>query len=151
MSDLERLRGALQDVEKRAASLPWAHERQWRAQTHVGKAGNAVLVDLHDLSVKLGLAVVEVVARLGPGLDTGAVVFVTGRGRHVGGHSVLRDAVTRRLGELGTQKGWSVRPAGPGRVRLVIDPAAASDGMGWFFWAFVILLIAAIVLVVTAQ
>jgi DNA-nicking Smr family endonuclease len=140
-ADAQRLRDALGEVEQRAGSLPWARERRWRASTHLGVVGDAVGVDLHDLSVKLALEAVDRVAELAPELGCASVVVVTGRGARAGGVSPLRDAVRARLAERAAEHGWRVVPEGAGRVRLVVDPRRAGHGgLGPLFWLVVALL-----------
>ncbi len=139
-ADLLTLRNNLEAVERRATSLPWSARRPWRCTTHLGVAGGLPTVDLHDLSVPLALDAVERIVALD--LNCGGVVLITGRGRHTGGRSRLRDAVLSRL----HQRGIPATPRGPGRVEVVLDPRrlhAARPGMGLLFWALVALLVVA--------
>lgn len=142
-ADVDRLRTALAAVEQRAGSLPWAAERRWRTATHVGRLEGVPAVDLHDLSVALAVRATD--AALEVELDAGEVLLVTGRGRGSGGVSPLRDAVRGRCAEIAAGRGWRVVPEGPGRVRVVVDPARASRrGMGLLFWLLVALLAAGV-------
>lgn len=136
-ADLRRLREILVATENDAADLPWAQERPWRADTHLGTADGLPAVDLHDLSVRLAL---DTVARvLGGDLQTGGVVWITGRGRRSGGVSPLRRAV---LGLLEAREGVVVRPRGPARIEVIVDPdraRRARPGLGVLFWLVVAL------------
>ncbi len=84
--------------------------------------GETPVVDLHDLSLRLGVAVVDTLEVLGPELQCGEIRLITGRGRHTGGVSRLRDAVFGALRDVAGRKGWEVRQDGPGRLHLVLDP-----------------------------
>ncbi|MCA9567964.1 MAG: Smr/MutS family protein [Myxococcales bacterium] len=141
--DLQTLAAALAPVEREAASLPWSAQDPWRSTTHLGIADGLPLVDLHGLSVRLGLAAVD--AALAADLASGAVILVTGRGRHTGGHSKLRTAVLAHLEE---QDGVRVVPRGAARVEVVLDEDRARKaraGMGLLFWLFVALLLLGLV------
>ena len=149
MEELHRVRSSLAEVARRSRDLPWGKERPWRPETHVGVEGGIVVVDLHDLSVRLGVMATEQV--LDTELDGGAVVFITGRGRHSVGPSRLRQAVLDRLLEQAGERGWQVRPQGPGRVLVVTDPerapATAAGRLPALFWLVVLLLGGAVVVV----
>jgi len=107
------------------------------------------VIDLHDLSVKLGLAVVEVIAEQGRGLPAGAVTLIPGRGKHTPGKSTLRDAVRHALMELARDEGYALFPRGPGRFVIITDPdrapASATGRPGPLFWAVVALVVAGII------
>lgn len=149
--DVDRLRQGLHDVARRAKDLPWAKERRWRPGTHVRWEGELATVDLHDLSVRLGLAAVDVVETLGPDLATGAVRIVTGRGNHTGGRSVLKDGVVKELRAASSAAGWGLRQPTAGSLVVVFDasraPAAASGQLGGLFWGFALILGGAILLI----
>ncbi len=76
-------------------------------------------LDLHDLNIKWGLRALEVLDEVA--LESGELRVVTGRGRHTGGVSRLRQAVSGKLGALAEQRGWRVYPDGPGALRVVLD------------------------------
>jgi hypothetical protein len=126
-------------VEERARTLDWAAERPWTRRTHLGASDGLPLIDLHDLSVRLALDAVN--AALALDLGTGGLVLVTGRGRHGGGRSPLRDAVQQALSARGLQ----VAPRGPGRLEVVVSPdraKGARPGLGLLFWLVVALAVA---------
>ncbi|MBN2800198.1 MAG: hypothetical protein JXX28_13750 [Deltaproteobacteria bacterium] len=133
------LRRALLPIEQRAAELPWAHERRWRAQTHAWVEGGVTVLDLHDLSVKLGLEAVDLALTVEHA--AGGLTLITGRGKHSGGRSPLREAVLTHLAEQGVPH-YAARP---GRVEVVWDEGARSrarGGLGCLFWLTVAALIA---------
>ena len=98
-------------VEADAQRLPWAKERAWRVDTHVSVSGPWLEVDLHDLSVTLALDVLHANTDHGPP----CVRLITGRGKHTGGQSRLREAVY----DAARAAGWRVAAVGPGRLELV--------------------------------
>ena len=137
MSDVLRLREALATIEEDAKSLQWNEERPWKPETHVWEEGYCACVDLHDLSIKLALKVVERVAHAE--ITGGAVHFITGRGRHsIDGRSRLREAVTEALLELSEHNHWGLREPRAGRITLITDaeiaPVAAKGGLDWWVW-----------------
>jgi hypothetical protein len=146
LSPVDELRAALQHIEDRATGLPWAKQRPWTVATHVWDEAGLPVADLHDLSVKLGLAVVETVAELGSDLPAGAVTLIPGRGKHTPGKATLRDAVRGALMELARANDYVLFPRGPGRFVLITDaeraPAAATGRPGPLFWAVVALVVA---------
>ena len=140
MTDLQRLRGALGPVEALARKQPWDRERPWRASTHVWLEDGVVVVDLHDLKVKPAKAAVDAVvaAALDVAVEGGAVVFVTGRGKHSSGRAVLPEVVLRKLAAASRERlVWRAVPLS-GRVVLVTDPSRAParyrSGLGVVFW-----------------
>jgi hypothetical protein len=142
-SDLDALVAALAPVEARAAGLPWARVRPWRAAERV-RAGGLPVIDLHDLSVAVAVDAAERALDAAPGLAAGGVVLITGRGRRSGGVSRLRVAVLERARQVAAARGWRAGPDGPGRVRVVVDPsraARAEGGLGPLFWLLVVALI----------
>ena len=126
--NLEQLRLALREIEEPARRLPWAAERPWRAETHTWVEGALVVVDLHDLSVRLALRVVGCLDD--DRLD--AVCLITGRGKHMGGHSRLRRAVGEALVLLAERRGWATWSGSPGRIMIAVDPSEMpSEPTSW--------------------
>lgn len=144
--DLIRLRERLRPVEDGAADLPWARERPWRGETHTWVEGDLLVVDLHDLDVATSRQVLRAVESEAPHLASGAVAFVTGRGRHSLGPGVLHEVMRRELALLRRRHGWGHVPAGSGRQVLVLDPARApgrvTGRLPWAFWAGVLVFLA---------
>jgi len=161
MDDVARLRAALRAVEAGAKTQPWDRQRPWRVATHVGWHGEVPLVDLHDLKVKHAKAAVRTA------LDTfdphegspgaGAVVFVTGRGRHSLRHDApVKQAVHGALAKACIDRtGWSLRQPGPGRVVWIYDraraPSAVTGGGGGWLWLWFVGIAAAAVIGVVGK
>ncbi|MEZ4317360.1 MAG: Smr/MutS family protein [Myxococcota bacterium] len=139
--DLHRLAAELESVAEGARALPWAATRPWSPRTHLSSENGLPLVDLHDLSVRLALDAVR--RTLDAELDTGGCTFMTGRGKHTGGHSRLRAAVEGELLQRQSAGACRVRPVGPARFEVVLSEdrvRTARPGMGLLFWLFVALL-----------
>jgi hypothetical protein len=136
--DLIRLRERLRPVEDGAAELPWARERPWKGTTHTWIEQDLLVVDLHDLDVATSRQVLQAVEAEAPHLTSGAVAFVTGRGRHSLGPGVLHEVMRRELALLRHRHGWGHVPGGPGRQILVLDasraPARVTGRLPWAFW-----------------
>lgn len=137
-------------MEAIARAQRWDEERPWRPRTHLWLEEALLVVDLHDLGAKGSKALVAIAIALArdPGLDSGAICFVTGRGRRSRGKPVLGELVGRRLlNAAGDEEEWSVHPLGAGRVALVTDPskapARASNRLGLGFWFLAALMAAA--------
>lgn len=136
-ADLARFHDALGEVEASASGLSWARERPWRRETHLWQEQGLPVVDLHDLDVKHARRLLRSLDL--EALESGAVCFVTGRGRHaISGRSALREAVTGILADRAAREGWELRPQGAGRLVLVTDPerapSVASGRLGPLFW-----------------
>ncbi|MFT6160899.1 MAG: hypothetical protein ACJATT_005824 [Myxococcota bacterium] len=151
VSDVERLTVALADVERDATKLPWADERPWKASSQVSILEGVPTVDLHGLSIRLGERAAQALLPIVPELDAAALQFITGRGRHTGGISRLKEAVNLHVLAAARDNGWTASPRGPGRILVVADPSkapsAATGGFPIYFWlfiAFVVFAIAAI-------
>jgi hypothetical protein len=127
--DLRSLRRRLSSFEAAAARLPWSAERPWRTESHLWWEGSLLVVDLHDLSVKLALAVVG--ASLATELQTDQICFITGVGKHSRGPSPLRQAVLSLVQDFAEERGSTVHIPRGGRV---IVPLSAPRGIGWGLW-----------------
>jgi len=151
MTDVEQLRRSLASVERGATDLPWAKERPWRAETHVWVEGGLPVVDLHDLGTKLADKAVRRAAAVSADLQAGAVCFVTGRGRRSIGPGVVRRVTEEALRAHCAERGCYYRPAGPGRLVLVVDPSrapvSATGRLGIGFWLVVALFLVAVFVV----
>jgi len=148
--DVERLREELKPIAEAATDLKWADKRPWKAETHVFWESAVPTVDLHDLNAKLAKkAVLQACTHES---ETGALFFVTGRGRHSLGPGVLGGVVKSELKKICDGKDWSFRPAGPAKYVLITDrkkaPGAATGALGPLFWLFVGLLAAGLAAVI---
>ena len=130
-----RLAGALADIEEAAKKLRWASERPWRVDSHVWVEGGVATIDLHDLNADLAKRIVALSADLGEELESGAVRFITGWGRHSVGLPVLPGVVQGALVRLEAERGWRMRMVGSGRYVLIVDetraPRSALGGLDW--------------------
>ncbi|MCB9778857.1 MAG: hypothetical protein H6742_09860 [Alphaproteobacteria bacterium] len=137
-SDLDRLATALAPVQAHARGLRWARERPWRTDTHLWREGPLPVVDLHDLDAKTCKQALDGIVAVGAALDAGAVVLITGVGKHRPGGGALGQIVTGRLGMQADERGWQLAPKGRGRFVLIIDPArapaSATGRLGPLFW-----------------
>ena len=142
ITDLELLRDQLQEIEKPASQLQWARQnpaRAWRVATHTTIERGVVTIDLHDLGRKIAQRVVQICEKNGPSLSTGAVRFVTGRGRHSVTGPVLREVVGDALVACCKRHDWGMHPEGGARFILIIDadkaPSSATGTNNWPYWA----------------
>ena len=149
IGDDRRVADALADVATAARDQDWDADRPWRLRSHLWWEGGVLVVDLHDLKAGLARRAVQAVVGCAAQLETAAVVFVTGRGRHSIGRGVLPGVVTTALRQaVADNENWSFTPSA-GRLTLVLDPArapaSATGRLGWMFWtgvaAFVVLAI----------
>ena len=95
----------------------------------MGLEGELVVVDLHDLKAGLAKDVVRAVLEEEPA--AGALIFITGRGRHtVGAEPVLKRVTEGLLRErCAAVEAHRYRPAGPGRWVWITDPARAPSSV----------------------
>ena len=140
-SDLDLLRDRLLEIEKPASQLNWAREnpaRAWKVRSHTSIERGVVTVDLHDLGRKLAQRIVQICETEGTRLQTGAVRFVTGRGRHSVTGPVLREVVGDALVGACKRHGWGMHAEGGARFILIIDPekapASATGSQTWPYW-----------------
>lgn len=143
MDDVARLRQALKPVEKDARGLPWAKERPWKTETHVGLDAGVPTVDLHDLGRKTASQAVDAAVALGPELEAGAFFLVVGRGRRSVGGPVLPGVVDEKLRAAAQEHGWQIRRPRAGRFGVIVDrskaPPAATGALGWAFWLWMLI------------
>jgi len=145
--DLTRVREALVSVEEGARDLRWADDRPWHPESHVWNDDGMITIDLHDLNAALTKSVVAVVAGFVLELQSGGIIFVSGKGRHSIGLPVLRQVVLGALIRLERTHGWRQRDIGPGRVLLVVNedrvPSRYREGTPvWVMLFFVVFLLA---------
>lgn len=140
--DLALLRDRLLEIEKPASQLNWAREnpaRAWKVNSHTTVERGVVTVDLHDLGRKLAQRIVQICEDQGSSLQTGAVRFVTGRGRHSVTGPVLREVVGDALVKACKRNSWGMHAEGGARFILIIDPerapASATGSQTWPYWA----------------
>lgn len=156
IADVSHLRGQLGGIAVRARTLSWNDERPWRPDTHIWGEAGSLTVDLHDLSVRIAVECVQAALDESDSLQSGAVVFVTGRGSHsIGGKSPLKEAVTQTLLDAAQDQGWRLRPGAPGRMVLIIDESAAnaqaSGRLGPVAWAAIVLFVLSLLYVLVTS
>jgi len=137
-TDIEQIRALLLEIEKPASQLRWARENPasaWRVTSHTTVERGVVTIDLHDLGQKLAQRILRICEKAGPSLESGAVRFVTGRGRHSATGPVLRQVVGDELVEQCKRNGWGMHAEGGARFILIIDPekapASATGSLTW--------------------
>ncbi len=142
--DVEQIAGLLGPIEDVARAQRWDDERPWRISTHLWVEEGLVVIDLHDLGAKGAKKLLRAVLAhvQAAGMASGALAFVTGRGRHSVGSPVLRELVGRRLHDvIEARSDWSMHVIGAGRICLVTDarraPRRATNTLGWGFWLLV--------------
>ncbi len=153
MADVDTYRRLLAPIEDEARQQPWDRTRPWRVATHVGWDGELPMVDLHDL--KAGPAKRAVRTVLEHPAEVGAVLLVTGRGRHtLGSTPILKKVVEKELRRACTREAhWSFRPQGAARWVWISDRARAPStatgggGMGILWWYLLLLLLFIVVVV----
>ncbi len=147
--DLEFLSQELSHVEERARKLPWAKTRPWKTSSHIWLEHSLPTIDFHDLGQSLAKEVLDTIVRATDHLETGAVMLITGSGRHsLGKHGVIKTLVDEHLHELTQQRDWEFSPRGPARFILVFDrdraPPSATGRLGWGFWVITLIFLAAL-------
>ena len=90
--DVERLTRVLSPIDDLARRQRWDDERPWRVATHLWVEDGLVVVDLHDLGAKSAKKLMRAVLDelQVDGMQSGALAFVTGRGRHSSGGPAAR-------------------------------------------------------------
>ena len=119
--DISPVQTALAPIAQSAVGLDWAAERPWTTHSHVWDEAGVVAVDLHDLNAALAKQVLATVAAMGPTLEGGGAIFITGQGRHSVRLPVLRSITIGTLVRLEAERGWRQRDLGAGRVLLVVN------------------------------
>lgn len=137
-SDIEQIRALLMEIEHPASQLRWAKEnpaRAWKVASHTCVERGVVTIDLHELGQNLTRRILNICEKVGSDLDSGAIRFVTGRGRHSVTGPVLRQVVGDGLIAQCKRNGWSMHPEGGARFILIIDPqkapASATGSLTW--------------------
>lgn len=127
----------------------WDTERPWRVDTHVEWEGELPAVDLHDLKARNARLALRRLLTIAADLEAGAVLVVTGRGRHSVGPPVLHRMAGEVLASAARDRDdWEVRPRGAASWVLVVRPdaapAAARSASSWFVAVFFLLVLAAV-------
>ena len=129
INPLEILRSVLSPIEQKATNLLWSPVRTWRISTHVRSEGIGTTVDLHDLDIKMGKAVVEVLIAVRN--KVGRIRLVTGRGKHSANGAKMRPAILEMLRQRQGEHNWNMQ-IGQGSVTLRPRKNQLSNGMMFF-------------------
>ncbi len=147
--DLEFLSLKLGHIEKRARQLPWAEKRPWKTASHIWLEHALPTIDFHDLGQSLAKEVLDTVVLAAEQLESGAVMLITGSGKHsLGNHAVIKTLVHEHLRQATQENDWEFSPRGPGRFVLIFDreraPPIATGRLGIGFWVIALLFLAAL-------
>jgi hypothetical protein len=118
---MEQLRDELWEMERKAEKMPWANRRKWTFSTHLWEESEMLVVDLHDLNVKLAKEVIRKTLRVAPTLDFACICFVTGKGNKSDGKEKIRPMAIDVAGEISQKKGWRLSSGTQGRLSVIID------------------------------
>jgi len=129
LDPLEVLSNVLPPIEQKASNLLWSPVRTWKISTHVRNEGIGTTVDLHDLDVKTGKAVVEVLIAVRNKI--GRIRLVTGRGKHSVKGAKMRPAILEMLRQRQTEHNWNMQ-IGQGTVTLRPRKNKLSNSMMFF-------------------
>ena len=126
-SILDSLRDELWEIPRKAQRLPWGDIRRWTFKTHlwIEQEDDKILVviDLHDLNVKIARDVVYQSIKKMSTL-VGAICFITGKGNHsAGGPKILPMAIDISQNQA-DKNGWRVQSQ-PGKVFVIYDESKA--------------------------
>lgn len=127
--DVTTLRRKLSGIESAAKDLRWADKRPWKVKTHVFWESEVPTIDGHDLNAKLMKRTLSLVVDHADSLDTGAIRIITGRGTHSVGKGVLGEIVKGTLAPRAADRGWRLRPNGPGAYALIVDTKRAPSSV----------------------
>ena len=122
-SILDPLRDELWEIPQKAKRLPWGDKRRWMFKTHLWLEHEddktLVVLDLHDLNVKLARDVVYQSTKK-MSSSVGAICFVTGKGNNSSDGPKLLPMTIDIVQQLADKNDWNVLSQ-PGRVLVVYD------------------------------
>ena len=142
------LQDDLWEVASKASRLPWAGEKSWTCATHIWEediaANSMIVIDLHDLTVKLALDTVKRGLKFMKKHNCGYLCFVTGVGKHSIDGPQIRPNVIELLEELQNKYHVFVNTEIEGRVLVSFDahispqttPLELSKFMVWAIYLF---------------
>lgn len=122
---LEKAQDELWEIPREAKSLPWADKRAWAFKTHLWFENDMLVVDLHDLNVKLARKVIKKIIRKAEKWDVGCVCFVTGVGKHSDDKAKIRPMAIGLLQDISSDKGWRLLSGTQGRLSVILDEERA--------------------------
>ena len=118
---LDKAQDELWDIPRDAKQLPWADKRRWTFKTHLWFESDLLVVDLHDLNVKLARKVVKKLIRKAEKWDLGCICFVTGVGNHSEDKATIRPMAIGILQDISDEKGWRLLSGTQGRLSVILD------------------------------
>jgi len=118
---MEKLRDELWEMERKAERMPWANQRKWTFSTHLWEEPEMLVVDLHDLNVKLAKETIRKILRMAPSLGYACICFVTGQGNKSDGKEKIRPMAIDVAGEISQQKGWRISSGTQGRLSVILN------------------------------
>jgi len=122
---LENAKDELWDIPREAKQLPWADQRAWTLKTHLWLEHDMLVIDLHDLSVKLANKVIKKICRKADKWDVGCICFVTGVGKNSEDKAKIRPMAIGLLQDISDQKGWELLSGTQGRLSVILDEQRA--------------------------
>ena len=122
---LNKAKDELWEIPREAKQLPWANQRAWDFSTHLWFEQDMLVVDLHDLNVKLARKVIKAVCRNAQKWDVGCVCFVTGVGKHSEDKAKIRPMAIGLLQDISSEKGWGLLSGTQGRLSVILDEERA--------------------------
>ena len=125
-STVEHLQDELWEIPRKAGLLPWADQRRWTFDTHIWEEVDGdkrmVVIDLHDLTVKLARDVVYKSLRTASS-KVGALCFVTGQGNHSSQGPKILPMTLDVVQQQAAKKDWAIQTR-QGRVLVIFDETA---------------------------
>ena len=122
-STVETLQDELWEIPRKAGLLPWADQRCWKFDTHIWEEVDGdkcmIVVDLHDLTVKLARDVVYKSMRT-VSSKVGAICFVTGQGNHSAQGPKILPMTLEVVQQQADKKDWTIQTR-QGRVLVIFD------------------------------
>lgn len=126
---LDVLKNVLHPIEEKATRFLWSPVRTWNVNTHIRSEGIGTTVDLHDLDVKTGKEVLEILIAVRN--KVGRIRLVTGRGKHSSNEAKMRPAILEMLRNKQLEHNWNLQ-IGQGSVTLRPRKNRVSNGMMFF-------------------
>ena len=122
-SILNTLHDELWEIPRKASRLPWADQKCWTFETHLWIESDGqnqmVVVDLHDLTVKLARDVVYKSMR-SISSKVGAICFITGQGNHSSDGPRILPMTLEVVQQQAAKKNWEIQTR-QGRVMVIFD------------------------------
>jgi hypothetical protein len=122
---ISKLKDELWDIEDKASRLPWANLRCWKFDTHLWVEQSMLVIDLHELNVKLAKQVIKKTSQIATSMEYACICFVTGQGNKSQGKAKIRPMAIEVVGEVALKKGWKLTSGTQGRLTIILDEERA--------------------------